>query len=365
MAWRAVSACLCALLACVGARAAEGSASALRVQLEQLPGGGNTLVSRQIGLHGSAPARCVPDVSRVVVDGIDLSIELKTPQTGCDANRQQPFSLRVDPATSAGVPILPGQVYRVRVYANNGGTSQLLAFHLLDTNTPTSAPTPENGFWWSEASTENGAASPGNGASIELQDGQLAIGLFGFNDTGAATWYFGTARPSGRVATASLVQLANGDPPFAPSGSQPVAQAGPRIEIEFLSPSRAHAWLVRNESGRDVEVRALTLARSRFAAGAIGNAWNGQWVLVPDEGGAPRVFDFSAPVSQDAETFHLADAGSDAGLDCRLANGAQRPELCTLSVAATVLADFDQIGIDHLAGRSSTGARVKLVRVPR
>lgn len=353
------------LLACVGARAADGSASALRVQLEPIPAGNNTLVSRQIGLHGTAPARCVPEVARVVVDGVDLSIELKAPQTGCDATRMQAFNLHVDPARSAGIPILPGQVYRVRVYANSGGISQLLAFHLLDTNTPASAPTPENGFWWSEASAESGAASAGNGASIELQDGQLAIGLFGFNDGGAATWYFGTARPSGRVAAASLVQLANGDPPFAPSGNQPVAQAGPRIEIEFLSPSRAQAWLVRNEAGRDVEVRALTLARSRFAAGAAGNAWNGQWVLVPDDGGAPRLFDFSASANQDADTFRLADAGSGAGLDCRLAHDAQRPELCTLSVTATVLADFDQIGIDHLAGRSSTGARVKLVRVPR
>lgn len=360
-----MSACVCALLACAGARAADGNASALRVQLDPVATGNATLVSRQIGLYGSAPARCAPEVSRVIVDGVDLSVELKAPQTGCDANRTQAFGLHVDPAASAGVPILPGQVYRVRVYANNGGTSQLLAFHLLDTNTPASAPTPENGFWWSEASAESGAASAGNGASIELQDGQLAIGLFGFNDGGAATWYFGTARPNGRVAAASLVQLANGDPPFAPSGSQPVAQPGPRIEIEFLSPSRAHAWLVRNEAGRDVEVRALTLARSRFAAGAVGNAWNGQWVLVPDDSGAPRVFDFSASASQDAETFHLADAGSDAGLDCRLANGAQRPQLCTLSVAATALADFDQIGLDHLAGRSSTGARVKLVRVPR
>ncbi len=354
--WRA--ACICALLACASVHAAVPD---VRVRLVRA----NTLAAPQVALYGTAPGACTPAVARVTLDGPDLSIGLKSPQLGCDSEHPVRFTLRVDPGASAGMPMLPGQVYRVHVYSVGNGVESLLAFHLLDTNPPTSAPTPEDGLWWSQTSPETGAAAPGNGASIEFQNGQLAVGWLGFNDLGAATWYFGSAQPVGRVASIALVQLANGDPPFAPTGSPPSAQPGPRLEVEFLSPTRAHAYLVRNEAGHDVEVRALTLSRSRFSTGPAANAWAGQWVLVPDDNGTPRVFEFSEPSSQDAESFHLADAANDASLDCRMVSGTQSPDICTLSVAATTLADFDQIGIDHLVGHGNTGARVKLLRVPR
>ncbi|GAA0705760.1 hypothetical protein GCM10009105_03440 [Dokdonella soli] len=351
------------LLACVSAQAADDATPELRILLATPTA---TMVQRspQINLLGTAPARCMPTIERVTLDGTDLSVELKSPTTGCDSQHPLPFNLRVDPTASAGVPILPGQIYHVRVYAMNGAAS-LLAFHLIDTGAPASAPTPENGFWWSEASAASGPMSAGSGASIELQDGQLAVGLFGFAESGAPTWYFGSTRPTGRVATVSLVQLANGDPMFAPTGSLPSAQAGPRLELEFLSPTHARAYLVRSEGGRDVQVRALTLARSRFATGPTGSAWSGQWVLVPDDNGAPRIFEFTEPSSQDAETFHLGDTDNNASLDCRLAIGTRHPEVCTLSVAATPIADFDQVGLDRLSGHGSNGARVRLLRVPR
>lgn len=350
-------ACACALLACASAHAA---APEVHVRLVRA----NALATPQVALYGTAAVACPPEVARVMLDGSDLSIELKSPQLAC-SEHTAPFALRVDPTKSAGMPLLPGQVYRVHVYSVDAGVERLLAFHLLDTNPPASAPTPEDGLWWSQASAENGAAAPGNGASIEFQNGQLAVGWLGFNELGAATWYFGSAQPVGRVASIALVQLANGDPPFAPTGNVPTAQPGPRLEVEFLSPTRARAYLVRNEAGHDVEVRALTLARSRFSNGPAVGAWAGQWVLVPDDNGTPRVFEFSEPSSQDAETFHLADTANDASLDCRIASGAQSPDICTLSVATTTLADFDQIGIDHLVGHGSAGARVKLLRVPR
>ena len=357
----ATAVCVGALFACMGAHAAL---PALRVQLEPVAAGSLQL-TRQIGLSGQAPLHCAPTIDRVTLDGVDLSIDLKSPHTGCDSTRTLPFNLRVDSAASAGVPILTGQVYRVRVYTELDGSASLLAFHLIDTNSADSAPTPESGFWWSQASADSGPASPGTGASIESQDGHIAVGLFGFSESGAATWSFGSAQPSGRVASVSLVQLANGDPPFAPTGSQPSANGGPRLEIQFLSPSRALAWLVRQKDGRDLEVRPLVLARSNFATGPVGSAWSGQWVLVPDDNGTPRVFEFSDPSSQDADSFHLADTGNDASLDCRLAPGTQQPEVCTLSAATVPLADFDQVGIDHLAGRNSDGGHIRLIRIPR
>lgn len=362
--WLAAATCALALAGCAGATAAVIGPQPLRVEFDTATSSVAQAPYRVI-LHGDAAARCAPAVGRVTLDGSDLSIELRSPQTACDETQRVPFNLRIDVARSTGLPLLAKQVYRVRVYSSNGATTTLAAFHLLDTNGTASVPTPENGFWWSEAGTETGDASAGSGASFEWQDGQLAVGLFGFADNGAPTWYFGSALPSGRIAAVSLVQLANGDPMFAPAGSKPTAEAGPRMEIEFLSPTRARAWLVRSEDGRDTQVRPLLLARSHFAAGSPGSSWSGQWVLVPDDKGTPRMFEFADPSSQDAETFHLADAGSDASLDCRLGASSGHPEVCTLSSNSTTIADFDQIGLDHLSGRGSDGARVKLVRVPR
>lgn len=358
---------LCALACAAPAGAAELNLKDLRVLLEsdgKADAPAATLLPRRIAISGRAPARCAPLLDGVSVAGTDLNITLKSPQTACAAKTSVPFYLRIDPAANAA-PVLPEQVYRTRLYSADQSNPGLLAFGLLDTHASRSAPMPESGLWWSEASPETGAAVAGNGASIELQDGHLAVGLFGFGETGVATWYFGTAQPSGRIARVPLVQLANGDPPFASLGNQPSPLPGPRIELEFLSPSRARAYLVRSDRGRDVEVRALTLSRSRFSSGPLAGTWGGQWVLVPDDGGAPRTFDFAAAGSQDAENFHLVDAVNDAHLDCRLANGTEHPDVCSLSAAALPLGDFDQVGLDRLSGRNSAGSRVTLLRVPR
>lgn len=353
-----------ATFACASAHAApQPYPTALRVKLLAAPAAATAAPA--IGIYGRAPAHCAPEVDRVTLDGTDLGILLKSARTGCDVRRSIAFALRVDPAASARLPLLPGQVYRVRVYADEDGAQSLLAFRLLDTTASAAAPQPENGMWWSQAGAEAGAASAGSGASMEFQDGQIAVGLFGFNDAGAATWYFGSAPLDGRVARVSLVQLADGDPLFAPLGNRPTAEAGPRLEIEFSSPSSARAWLVRNENGLDLEVRPLALARSRFSTAPLANAWTGEWVLVPDEDGTPRTFEFSDSSSKDAETFHLSDQAHDASLDCRVVGGTRQPDVCTLSVAAATLADFDQVGIDHLVGRGVDGARMRLVRVPR
>ena len=317
-----------------------------------------------LGISGKAPARCAPSVGSVTLDGNNLSIGLQPAAAACGKGSAS-FSLRADPSAGSGLPALPNQVYRVRVYLLGNATPQLLAFSLLELGSTGAPPVPENGFWWSEASSETGPAAAGNGASIEVQGDQLAVGLFGFADSGAATWTFGSALLQGRVAHASLVQLANGDSSFAANASQPSAQAGPRLELEFLSPSRARAYVVRSEAGRDVDVRMLMLSRAHFASGALGSGWSGQWVLLSDDETAPRLFEFASASSHDAETFHLADVGHDATLDCRLAAGTQQPEMCTLSAASAPLADFDQVGVDHLSGRGSDGGRVRLMRVPR
>jgi hypothetical protein len=354
--------CLWLLFTSAGAHAAN-VLSDLRMTLVAPP---PSRVAPDLALSGKAAAQCAPVLDSVTLDRIDLSIELKLPTTGCNSQRVQSFNLRINPAQNTGMPILPGQVYRVRVYATADGATHLVAFRLIDTNSPTSAPVPENGFWWSQANAETGPASAGSGASIETQDGQLAVGLFGFTDAGAATWYFGSARPSGRIASVSLVQLANGDAPFTPSGSQPSAHAGPRLDLEFLSPTTAYAWLIAPESSAQngyLQVRAMTLARSRFATGPVGDTWSGQWVLVDDANASARVFQFAQTSNLDAETFRLDDANSDATLECRAASATQQPETCSLTANSLPLADFDQVGIDRLDGHSPAGSHTKLIRL--
>jgi hypothetical protein len=260
--------------------------------------------------------------------------------------------------------MLPPAVYRVHVYAGNATASHLAAFTLIDTSAPSAAPEPESGFWWTQQGADNAAAA-GTGMNLEVQDNQLAASLLGFADSGASTWYFGSTTLAGRVARIPLVQLANGEEWFSAVGTQPDVQPGPRLEIEFLSPTRARAYLVRSEEGSDVQVRPLTLSRTAFATGPAGTSWIGRWVLIPEDGGTTRLFDFAAPTHRDGERFRLVDAANDAVLDCRLAAGTQQADACTLAASAAPIADFDQVGLDHFSGHGVNGAPVQLLRVPR
>jgi hypothetical protein len=353
-------ACALGLLAATSVRAVEGGAPDLSLTVEQLPFASGRDVAR-VAVHGQASLHCAPTISRTWLDDADFSVELRYPTQGCDASRRVPFTLRVDPRAS-GLPLPANRVLRLRAYRSTGATPELAAFRLFDTGPATAAQVPENGFWWSTADAGTGEAVRATGASLEWQDGELAVALYGFTETGAPTWYFGSARPSGRVARVGLVQLAGGEPLLSSTSGQPQALPGPRLEIEFLSPSQARAWLVRVEDGRDVQLRPLLLSRARFENDAGGSTWTGRWVLVPDDG-QPRTFEFRGG-SPRAHGFQLVDTGNDAHLDCRVAGGGT-PDLCTLSIGGAPAADFDRIGLDRLGGRTDDGAPATLVRVQR
>lgn len=352
-------------LALAAPAAAEGvRATDLRVQVAAAPAAAQTQWKPpSLLVGGRAPARCAPVIERASVHGNNLDVELATPASACNARTSVPFRLDLGDALAGQAPILPGQVYRTRILGVADGTATLLSFGLLDTNPAEGAPQPENGMWWSESSSDTGPAMAGNGVSLEWQDGQVAATLFGFGETGEATWFFGTGTTRGRVAAIPLVRLANGDPAFTPLGNQPSTQDGPRLELEFLSPSRARAWLVRSEGGNDIDVRALTLSRSTFADGPLGRNWDGRWVLVPDDGGAPRVFDFTAAGSRDAENFQLVDATQDIRLECRLVVGTRHPAACALSGLGFGPIELDQIGLDRMSGRTESGGGATLMRV--
>lgn len=319
--------------------------------------------THRIAIEGNAQAGCVPKVARILLDGTDISVELTAPTTGC-RRQTAPFHLIVDAAGTAGLRALPPAVYRVHVYSGSATAAHLAAFTLIDASPPTTAPEPESGFWWTQQGAD-GAAAAGTGMNLEVQDNQLAASLLGFADTGASAWYFGSTTMSGRVARIPLVQLANGEEWFSAVGTQPDVNPGPRLELEFLSPTRARGYLVRTADNGDVQVRPLTLSRSAFATGPAGTSWIGRWVLIPEDGGTTRLFDFAAPMHRDADRFRLVDASNDAVLDCRLVAGTQQADACTLSASAAPIADFDQVGFDHFAGHGANGAPVQLLRVPR
>ncbi|HEY6941380.1 hypothetical protein [Dokdonella sp.] len=331
-------------------------AGALSVRLESTGSG------LRIGLVGQAPARCLPAVARVTVDGDDVGVMLHAPATGC-ARGTIAYALHVDPSMS-GTPLSAGRTYRVSVFSDATDLPGLVAFRVLDTSASSAgAPQPENGFWWSEAALETGPASRSTGISLEAQGDQLAVSLFGFGDDGSPVWYFGSARRKGRIAVVPLLELRNGDPLFSPTGSRPSAIEGLRLELDFLSPSRARAWLVRSDDRRDIAVRALALSRSSFS-NADGAEWSGRWILVGDDEATLRQFEFGAPTRRDAGALHYV-AADGASLDCRSAPLASAPDFCTLSLGASAVADFDQVGLDRLDGRDGNGARVQLLRVRR
>jgi len=340
---------------------AAAADASLRVRFETA-GLSSRQPSSSIAIYGRAPANCTPKIERVDAAGVDLSVELHASRSGCDKAHPSPFALRVDTTNMAGTPLLRGQVYRLRVYSDADGTRSLAAFQLVDTDLSASIE-PESGFWWSQASAETGPASSSTGISLESQGDQIAISLYGFAESGSATWYFGSAHVRGRTAVVPLVELANGDPLFSPTGSPPTAQSGPRLEIEFLAPTRARTWLVRQQDGVGTEVRMLSLSRMRFSPSETSASWNGRWVLVADDETAPRQFEFSTAARQDADAFHLVDGSANASLDCRSNSAGTLPDLCTLSDGADVLADFDRVGLDRLVGRQANGAAVRLIRV--
>lgn len=355
---------LAAALALSLPAAAEGvRATDLRVQAisqTALAPAPNAPLALRLG--GRAPSHCAPVVERVDVRGNDLDVELTAPPAACQARNSVPFQRDLSDSGAAQA-ILPGQVYRTRIHAVDDGTARLLSFGLLDTYPDGNAPQPENGMWWSVSGNETGPAMAGNGVSLEWQDGQIAATLFGFGDGGDATWFFGTAAMHGRTATIPLVQLANGDPDFTPLGNQPTTQDGPRLELEFLSPSRARAWLVRSKEGRDIDVRAMTLSRSSFTDGPIGQSWNGRWVLVPDDGGTPRTLDLASAGVREAENILLVDSSHNIQIECRLVVGTRQAKACELSGLGIERIEFDQVGLDRMDGRTDGGGGATLMRV--
>ncbi len=311
---------------------------------------------------------CLPSVQRSRLAGQDLDIYLRSEKQVC-AQVQTPFELKLNPARLAGRSQLALGVYRVRLFlAHDNGSNQLIAFRLLRSGGEDRRARPESGFWWSIATANNIPALPGNGLSIEQQGDTLAVTWLSY-ESGAPTWYFGSQSMPGRIARIELSRMVGGAEAFSGPNSAPGIEPGLALNIEFVGPAHANAWLVRGQPGstRSIEIQDLNLVRLPFAAGNPGKDWQGQWALIVGDEPTARIIDLTTAETADAETFRIRDRLGSINLQCRLEDmdGHAIAASCSLIDGASLLADFDQVGRDRLSGQNADGMPVRLVRLPR
>ncbi len=319
-------------------------------------------------LEGTWNSSCLPVVASTrLVDKL-IDIQLKIGEGKC-AEASTPFLLKLNPARAAGLRQLALGVYQVRLFLKRGnGGSDLIGFRLLRAGALDSRPRPESGFWWSIPTLEAVPALAGNGLSIEQQGENLAVTWLSY-DGGRPVWYFGSTRMPGSIARVELLRMAGGGEPFSGPNSAPGAEPGLSMNLQFHSPSHASAWLVHDApfSAQAIEVQNLNLSRLPFEDGHPGAHWQGQWALVIGAASEARILDLANLATADAESFQVSDRLGSVSLQCRLDNfgGHPLPAFCSLTDGASILADFDLVGLDRLSGSTADGESVRLVRLAK
>lgn len=319
-------------------------------------------------IEGLWTSTCLPTVLDTHLRDRSIDIEMEAANGHC-AEASTPFRLKVNPAREAGLQELALGVYQLRIFLRQaGGGSELIAFRLLRSGALDPHSRPENGFWWSIPTLDEKPALTGNGLSIEQQGENLAVTWLSY-EGGRPVWYFGSTPMYGSLAHVDLVRMVGGGEAFSGPNSAPDAEPGLSINLQFLSPSHANAWLVQHTplEGNTIEVQPLNLARLPFAGGHPGSNWQGQWALVIGNAEQARIIEFSTLATADAETFQVSDRLGSVSLRCRLDRVGKHalPALCSLSDGADILADFDQVGLDRLSGLNADGEPVRLVRLPQ
>ena len=313
------------------------------------------------------PDSCLPEVVRSTLDGTNIDILLRASGRQC-TDAATPLRLRVNPAREAGLRQLALGTFQVRLFLlQSDGSSLPIGFRLLHSGWDDTLSRPESGFWWSVSSPELEPSLAGSGLSIEQQGENLAVTLLSY-EAGAPVWYFGSARMPGNIAHVPLLRMVGGDEPFAGPNGGPRAEPGPSLNLQFLGPAHAQAWLVRPRPGADrgLDIQALNLLRLPFETERNGAAWQGQWVLVIGEARQARILDLADLVTADAESFSLSERAAGLTLQCRLddVGGHPTPAFCSLAEGARILADFDHVGLDRLSGLAADGKPARLVRLP-
>jgi hypothetical protein len=319
-------------------------------------------------IEGSWGSSCLPSVTRTSLVDNRIDIQLRSAASHCNAT-PTPFQIKVNPAQENGLRQLALGVYQVRLFLQKGtGSSTLVAFRLLLSGGNDTRSQPESGFWWSVPMLDDSPALSGNGLSIEQQGDKLAVTWLSY-EAGNPVWYFGSTTMPGNIARVELLRMVGGGEAFSGPNAAPGAEPGLSLDLQFLSPSHANAWLsqARSPGSESIDVQALNLLRLPFESGHPGANWQGEWALVVGNAADARIVKMTSLATADAESFRVSDSLGSVSLHCRLDNIGDHPlpAFCTLSDGASILADFDQVGLDKLSGLTPDGDRVRLVRLPR
>lgn len=318
-------------------------------------------------IRGTWPDACVPQLRSARLREHQIDIELLHGGQPC-APVPQPFEWRVNPARLSGLDQFPLGIHEVRIFLSGAdGVRELVAFRLLRSGGLDTASRPESGFWWS-VDAGHGTALGGNGLSIEQQGDRVAVALLSY-EAGVPVWFFGSADMPGNIARVPLMRMLGGSEPFSGAAAVPAATPGPALNLHFLGPALARAWLVRPRALTEasIEVETLDLARLPFAEGALDEAWRGEWAMLGDAARSAQVFDFTVSARSDAESFVLRDRNGEIELRCRVDPGAGHPvpSACDLLDGNVPMARFDHNGLDQLSGIDADGQPVRLLRLPR
>jgi hypothetical protein len=313
------------------------------------------------------PQSCVPVLERTEIDGMRINIYLRASLMRC-TDASTPVSFKVNPIIDAGLTDMALGIYEVRIYlSQRGGSSELVAFRLLEAGRDPDAEV-ESGFWWSVAGEDDINILNGSGLTIEQQGSNLAVTLHTYQ-AGSPVWYFGSGKLSGPLAHIPLLRMIGGTEPFSATQGKQVAEPGPVLDLAVRGPARADAWLTQSQSGSGlaIEIQRIRITRLPFESAAA-STWQGQWILKRSDSREVRLFQFDQAANSDAESIGLNDPIAQASLKCRMTSktGNALPAFCAITLANEELsAEFDRIGLNRMDGHTHDGHRVELIRLQR
>lgn len=348
---------LLATLCCSGALSAAAPADTrIRLQATGVDGSPQLLVS------GEWQSGCPPLFERIEIEGADVRLYGKPDSQRCDG-KPGPYELRADLAREA-LPSAAAGVLRLSYLLQDDPLSppRLLAFELVQPGDANAAKLesvdPESGFWWGEAGAEFDHAGPGLSAQIERQGSVVALSFTGYDGQGSPDWMFGAAALQGRLTDISLSRLAEGRGPFGGYVGPTQAEVAGRLQIEWLTASRATFWFSRSDAdGRQLELRPMSMVRFEFGI-RPGTDWVGRWLLENGDQLSATSFEM---VRRRPDGFDMRGSlGEQLSCDMATDRPASPPRQCSLELADGDLWYLDDIGLANLRGRDQRGAPVRL-----